>query len=49
LGAEGKPDEVLKWILFGKDKGVARLPAGAGTAVFVRSEEKMVAAVAAEK
>ncbi|MGD0094240.1 MAG: hypothetical protein ABSE73_30400 [Planctomycetota bacterium] len=35
---EGKPEEILKWVLFGKDKGLARLPAGAGSVIFMRGE-----------
>lgn len=46
---EGKPQEILKWILFGKDKGVARLPAGAGAAIFIRGEGVVVVTAARGK
>jgi HEAT repeat protein len=46
---EGNPQEILKWILFGKDKGVARLPAGAGTAAFIRGQGVIVIAAVRAK
>lgn len=33
---EGKPEAIMKWVLFGTENGIARWPTGAGQAVFVR-------------